>query len=62
MLEDTRNYGKNEMCHQNMLISTGCCLQAKVPSVVTIVAQDGAGNHERVPISSIAPKGEVPKP
>ena len=50
------------MCHQNMLISTGCCLQAKVPTVVTMVGQDAAGNHERVPSSPIAPKGEVPKP
>ena len=30
--------------------------------MVTIVGQDAAGNHERVPISPIAPKGEVPKP
>ena len=50
------------MCHQNMLISTGCCLEAKVPTVVTIVGQDAAGNHDRVSISPISPKGEVPKP
>ena len=61
MLEDTRNYGKKDLlmrcalCHQNMLIST-------VLTVVTIVGQDAAGNHERVPISPISPKGEVPKP
>ena len=30
--------------------------------MVTIVGQDAAGNHQRVPISPIAPKGEVPKP
>ena len=50
------------MCHQNMLISTPTGLSAKVPTVVTIVGQDAAGNHQRVPISPIAPKGEVPKP
>ena len=30
--------------------------------MVTIVGQDAAGNHQGVPISPIAPKGEVPKP
>ena len=30
--------------------------------MVTIVGQDASGNHQRAPISPIAPKGEVPKP
>ena len=38
------------------------CNRLQVPTVVTLVGQDAAGNHERVSISPISPKGEVPKP
>ena len=41
--------------HRMLLISAA-------PTLVTIVGQDAVGNHERIPISPIAPKGEVPKP
>ena len=60
MLEDTRNLVR-KTCWWD-LPPEHAYKQHPVPIVVTIVGQDAAGSHERVPISPIAPKGEAPKP